>query len=229
VVRLVSITVAGAAPASDESSPDFPFQPFPRAAATAFGRARLNGHLTPREACLRPWHGVKGRAAGAAHGMIPHVGSTENGAGARRLDAAEWAGYLLVTPLVLCLAGVGLLPSYAAQEFAERAAIAWGAVLLAGAGAVHWGLALAGRLSPPRAGFGGALAAALAAAAGLLVGGQRGLALLVIGGGGFWLYEHRALGGQLPPAYLNLRRHVALASGLLLALIMFVSDAAGLG
>lgn len=156
------------------------------------------------------------------------MGSTENGAGTTRLDIAQWSGYVLVTPLVLCLAGVGLLPSYAAQELAQRAAIAWGAVLLAGAGAVHWGLVLAGRLSPPRAGFGGALAAALAAAAAVLVGGQRGLALLVVGGGGFWLYEHRALGCQLRPAYLALRRHVALASGMLLALIMFVSDAAGL-
>jgi hypothetical protein len=156
------------------------------------------------------------------------VGSTENGAGTTRLEVAEWSGYLLVTPLVLCLAGVGLLPSYAGQELAQRAAIAWGAMLLAGAGAVHWGLVLAGRLSPPRAGFGGALGAALAAAAAVLVGGQHGLALLVVGGGGFWLYEHRALGSQLPPAYLALRRHVALASALLLALVMFVSDAAGL-
>jgi len=156
------------------------------------------------------------------------VGSTENGAGTTRLDIAEWSGYLLLTPLVLCLAGVGLLPSYAAQELAQRAAIAWGAVLLAGAGAVHWGLVLAGRLSPPRVGFGGALAAALAAATAVVVGGQRGLALLVVGGGGFWLYEHRALGAQLPPAYLALRRHLALASSMLLALVMFVSDAAGL-
>jgi len=156
------------------------------------------------------------------------VGTTENGARTTQLDVAEWSGYLLVTPLVLCLAGVGLLPSYAAQQLAQRAAIASGAVLLAGAGGVHWGLVLAGRLSPPRAGFGGALAAALAAAAAVLVGGQRGLALLVVGGGGFWLYEHRALGCQLPPAYLALRRHMALASGMLLALIMFVSDAAGL-
>jgi len=157
------------------------------------------------------------------------VGPTENGAGTTRVDGAEWTGYVLVTPLVLCLAGVGLLPDYPAQELAERAAIAWGAVLLAGAGAVHWGLALAGRLSPPRVGFGGALVAALTAAAAILAGGQRGLALLVVGGGGFWLYEHRVLGPQLPAAYLSLRRHVALASGLLLALTMFVSDAAGLG
>ena len=154
---------------------------------------------------------------------------TENRAGATRLDTAEWSGYLLLAPLVLCLAGVGLLPAYAAQELAQRAAIAWGAVLLAGAGAVHWGLALAGRLAPQRRGLAAALAAALAGALAVVVGGQHGLALLVIGSGGFWLYEHRSLGAQLPPAYLNLRRQVALAGGILLALTMFVSDAAGLG
>ena len=55
-----------------------------------------------------------------------------------------------------------------------------------------------------------------------------GLALLVVGCGGFWLYEHRGLGAELPPAYLNLRRQLTLATGILLALTMFVSDAAGL-
>lgn len=153
--------------------------------------------------------------------------STQNGAGATPLDTADWTGYLLVAPLVLCLAGVGLLPAFAAQELAQRIAIAWGAVLLAGGGGAHWGLALAGRLSHP-AGIGAALAAALAAATAVVAGGQRGLALLVVGSGGFWLYEHRARGHELPPAYLSLRRQVTLASAMLLALIMFVSDAAGL-
>ena len=49
----------------------------------------------------------------------------------------EWAGYLAVAPLLLCLAGVGLLPSYALRELAQRIALAWGAVLLAGVGALH--------------------------------------------------------------------------------------------
>ncbi|HYB33787.1 MAG TPA: DUF3429 domain-containing protein [Steroidobacteraceae bacterium] len=157
------------------------------------------------------------------------MGSTENGAPATRRDPlAEWTGYLLVAPLVVCLAGVRLLPGYAAQELAQRTAIAWGAVLLAFTGAVHWGLALAGRLPWPRAGLGGALIVPLIGAAGVVVGGQHGLALLVAGFGGFWLYEHRALGALLPPAYLSLRRHVTLAACILLAVIMFVSDAAGL-
>jgi hypothetical protein len=157
------------------------------------------------------------------------VGSTENGAGTTRLNTAvEWVGYLGVAPLVLCLAGVGLLPSLAWQELAQRAAIAWGAVLLASVGAVHWGLALAGQLPWEPARIGAALVPALVGAAGAVVGGQRGLALLVVGHGLFWFYEQRVPGKRLPPAYLSLRRQITLATCMLLALILFVSDTAGL-
>jgi Protein of unknown function (DUF3429) len=159
--------------------------------------------------------------------MIGPMGPTENDTPAtRRNPLAEWAGYLMVAPLAACLAGVGLLPGYAMQELAQRSAIAWGAVLLAFTGAVHWGLALAGRLPWPRAH--GALAAPLLGAAGVVIGGQRGVALLVVGFGGFWLYEHRMLGGLLPPEYLSLRRPITVAICVLLAVILFVSDAAGL-
>jgi Protein of unknown function (DUF3429) len=157
------------------------------------------------------------------------VRSAENGAGTIRWHAAaEWVGYLSVAPLLLCLAGVGMLPQYAQRDLAQRTAIAWGAVVLAATGAVHLGLALGGRLPWERARLGAALAPALTAAAAIVVGGQRGLALLVAGCGGFWLYEHRALGAQLPERYLNLRRQLAFATCMLLALTMFASDAAGL-
>ena len=155
---------------------------------------------------------------------------TENDAATTRFNtAAEWTGYLGVVPLVLCLAGVGLLPAYTWRELAQRSAIAWGAMLLAFAGAVHWGLALGGRLPWEPRRIGAALTAALIGAAAVVVGGQRGLAALVVGHGGLWLYEHRALGGELPPAYLALRRQVSFAVCMVLALVMFVSDAAGLG
>ncbi|HEV3182649.1 MAG TPA: DUF3429 family protein [Steroidobacteraceae bacterium] len=154
---------------------------------------------------------------------------TENDTGTTPLNTlAEWAGYLGVAPLLLCLAGVGLLPGYAWQELAQRTALAWGAVLLASAAAVHWGLALAGRLPSARARIAGVLAASLAGAGGVVVGGQRGLALLVVGHGGFWLYEKHSLGSRLPAEYAALRRPVTLAICMLLALTMFVSDAAGL-
>jgi hypothetical protein len=157
------------------------------------------------------------------------VGTAHNGAGETRLaSAAEWSGYLGVAPLIVCLAAVGLLPGYAGRELAQRVAIAWGAVLLACAGAVHLGLALAGRLPWEGLRAGTALAPALVGAAAVVVGGQRALALLVVGHGGLWLYEHRSLGRQLPGAYLGLRRQLALAICMLLALTMFVSDAAGL-
>ena len=154
---------------------------------------------------------------------------TENDTGTTPLNAlSERAGYLAVVPLFLCLAGVGLLPGYTWQELAQRAALAWGAVLLAAAAAVHWGLALAGRLPSARARIAGLLAAALVGVGGVVVGGQRGLALLVVGHGGLWIYEKHSLGDRLPAAYLALRRHMTFAICMLLALTMFVSDAAGL-
>jgi len=75
---------------------------------------------------------------------------------------------------------------------------------------------------------GGALAPLPVAALAVVSGGQRGLALLVVGFGGLWLYEHRVLGAALPPAYLVLRRGLSVAICVLLALTMFVSDTAGL-
>lgn len=161
--------------------------------------------------------------------MIGCMTSREHSAGDARLgSSAEWLAWGSVAPLVLCLAGVGLLPSGTAQEFAQRIAIAWGAVLLAASGALHLGLALAGRQVPERAPLSVALLPLLLAAAAVVLGGQRALALLVVGCGGFWLYEHRALGSHLPAAYLSLRRQLTLASCMLLTLTMFVSDTAGL-
>ena len=157
------------------------------------------------------------------------MGLTEDDTGTTPLNTlSERAGYVGVAPLVLCLAAVGLLPAYAWQELAQRAALAWGAVLLAAAAAVHCGLALAGGLPSGRSRVAGLLVAALVGAGGVVVGGQRGLALLVVGHGGFWLYEKHALGSRLPAAYLALRRQVTFATCMLLALTMFVSDAAGL-
>jgi Protein of unknown function (DUF3429) len=142
--------------------------------------------------------------------------------------ALEWAGYACVAPLLLGLAGVGLLPEYAARELAQRGTLAWGGALLAFTGAVHWGLALGGRLPWPAKWLATALVPAVCAAAAVTIGGQRGLALLVVGFGMFWLYEHRVLGAQLPPAYLHLRRQLSVAICVLLAVTMIISDANGL-
>jgi hypothetical protein len=142
--------------------------------------------------------------------------------------AAERAAYLCVVPLALGLAGVAVLADYPARELAQRATIAWGAALLAFSGAVHWGLALGGRLPWRAVTLAGALAPLAIATLAVLGGGQRGLAALVVGFGGLWLYEHRGLGAALPPAYLALRRTLTIATCVLLALTMFASEAAGL-
>jgi Protein of unknown function (DUF3429) len=147
---------------------------------------------------------------------------------ARPAPAAQLLGYLALAPLLACLACVALLPRYTGRELAQRGAIAWGAVLLACGGAVHWGLALAGRLPSTPARTAASAAPAIVAAVAVLVGGQRALALLVVGVGVFWLYEHRSLGTLLPPAYLSLRRNLSVATATLLALTLIACDAAGL-
>lgn len=142
--------------------------------------------------------------------------------------ALEWASYACLAPLVLGLAGVGLLPDYAARALVQRGTLAWGGVLLAFTGAAHWGLALAGRTTWRAPAIAAALVPAVCAACAVTLGGQRGLALLVVGFGMFWLYEHRVLGAQLPPAYLGLRRQLSVAICVVLAMTMIISDTTGL-
>jgi Protein of unknown function (DUF3429) len=142
--------------------------------------------------------------------------------------AAEILAYLGIVPLVLCPLAIAFLPEYGQRFIAQQVAIAYGAVVLAALGAVHWALALGGRLAFT---VGRALGAALPAGCGVaavLLGGQRGLALLVVALGVFWLYEHRGIGEQLPEDYLQLRRNLTLAGCFLLAITMILSDSAGL-
>ena len=152
----------------------------------------------------------------------------EGGAVSRLNTTAEIVSYAGVVPFVLCLLGVALLPSYGQRELAQRIAIAYGAVVLAFIGAVHWGLALAGRMTWRPVRVAGSIVPAPLGVAGILLGGQRGLALLVVGFGVFWLYEHRSVGAELPAAYLSLRRNLSLVVCTLLALTMILSDSAGL-
>jgi hypothetical protein len=152
----------------------------------------------------------------------------EGGTVWRLNTTAEIASYAGMTPFVLCLLGIALLPNYPAREIAQRIDISYGAVVLAFIGAVHWGLALAGHLSWRPVRVGGAIVPALIGAAASVLGGQRGLALLVVGFGVFWLYEHRVVGNELPAAYLSLRRNLSLAVCALLAVTLILSDKAGL-
>jgi hypothetical protein len=154
--------------------------------------------------------------------------NTQGGAVSRLNTTAEAVSYAGVVPFVLCLLGVALLPNYGLRELAQRIAISYGAVVLAFVGAVHWGLSLAGTLGWRPARIAGSILPALVGAAATVIGGQRGLALLVVGFGVFWLYEHRSVGTELPAAYLSLRRNLSLVVCTLLAITMIISDTAGL-
>jgi Protein of unknown function (DUF3429) len=142
--------------------------------------------------------------------------------------AAEIAAYLGIVPFVACPLAMAMLTSYTLRLLAQEAALAYGAAVLASLGAVHWGLALAGRLSWTPQRIVGAILPGLCAAASVVLGGQRGLALLVVGLGIFWLYEHRGVGDELPGDYLKLRRNLTLAGCCLLAVTMILSGSVGL-
>jgi hypothetical protein len=141
---------------------------------------------------------------------------------------AELIAYAGIVPLLVCPLAMVLLPSYALRELAQQFALAYGAVILAAAGAVHFGLALAGRIPWRAARIAGAMLPALGASIAVVLGGQRGLALLVVSLGLFWLYEHRRVGTELPESYLRLRRNLSLAGCSLLAVTMILSDYVGL-
>ena len=142
--------------------------------------------------------------------------------------AAELVAYAGIVPLAACPLALVFVPSYSLRLLAQQSAIAYGAVVLSVLVAVHFGLALGGRLSWTAERLVAAVLPGLCAAASVVVGGQRGLALLVVGSGIFWLYEHRRVGDELPQDYLRLRRNLTVAGCCLLALIMIVSDSVGL-
>jgi hypothetical protein len=142
--------------------------------------------------------------------------------------AALWSGYAGVAPFLACLAAVLWAPQPQWQAFAQQAAIAYGAVILSFVGALHWALALAGRLPGDARTIIASVLPSVAAAAAVLLDGQRGLALLIVGFGAFWIYEHRQWSHRLPDDYLALRRRLTLAVCATLALTLFASDSAGL-
>jgi hypothetical protein len=127
-------------------------------------------------------------------------------------------GYGGVLPFVACVLGIALLEG-SAREFAARALLAYGAVILSFLGAVHWGLVLRAPGERAVARLVASVLPSLIAWAALLLPAGRGLTLLAVGFGGFWLYEHRVVGTSLlAPAYLGLRRQLTLAVCALLGL-----------
>ncbi len=142
--------------------------------------------------------------------------------------AAELVAYAGLAPFAACPVAMAFLPDYGLRLLAQQVALAYGAAVLASVGAVHWGLALAGRLKWTPLRIAGAVLPGACGAASVALGGQRGLALLVVSLGLFWLYEHRSVGEELPPDYLSLRRNLTVAGCCLLALTMILSDSVGL-
>ena len=142
--------------------------------------------------------------------------------------SAELCAYLGLVPLALAPLGIAFLPSYTGRELSQEIALGSGAVVLAALGAVHWGLALGGRMAWRPLRILGAVLPAVFGAISIAIGGQRGLGLIVVALGLFWLYEHRVVGDELPGAYLRLRRNLTLAGCLLLFVTIIVSDKVGL-
>lgn len=141
---------------------------------------------------------------------------------------ALWSGYAGVLPFVLALLGVWLAPEPTWGRLAQQGALAWGAVILAFIGALHWAFALAGRLPATGAVITAAVLPSVVGAAAVLIDGQRGLALLIVGFGLFGIYEHRRWVDALPAEYFALRRRLTLAVCASLTLTVFASETAGL-
>ena len=143
--------------------------------------------------------------------------------------AVEWVAYAGMLPFLLALVAVAMAPGLEQRELGQRLALGYGAAILSFIGAVHWGLALGGRWSWSVSVILGAILPAVAATLALLAGGRRGLGLLIVAFGLFWLYEHHWRAAQLPADYLALRRNLTLLVCTSLVLILFAAERAGLG
>jgi hypothetical protein len=127
-------------------------------------------------------------------------------------------GYAGLLPFVACALATALLDGEA-RSFAVQALVAYGAVILSFLGAVHWGLLLRAGEPHVQSQLAVGVVPALAGWVALLLPEREALALLIVAFGGFWLYEHRAVGSRLlPPDYLSLRRSLSLAVCALLTL-----------
>jgi hypothetical protein len=143
-------------------------------------------------------------------------------------NAALYSGYAGIAPFVAALLGVWLAPDPSWQRLSQMGALAWGAVILAFVGALHWGFAIAGRLPATGTVITASVLPSVLGASAVLLDGQRGLALLIAGFGLFGIYEHRRWADSLPAEYLAMRRRLTLAVCASLTLTLFASETVGL-
>ncbi len=122
----------------------------------------------------------------------------------------------------LAVCGVRPWSSLVASERASCAGVGRGDSRLRIGSAL--GAALAGRWPWTASIVLGSTLPSVLAAAAVLIGEGRGLALLVVGFGLFWLYEHRQHQQDLPADYLALRRNLSLTVCVLLAMTAVALD-----
>lgn len=141
-------------------------------------------------------------------------------------SGARWAGYLGLLPFVFAFGLVAAGASRGMAPLGLQIATAWGAVILTFIAAVHWGLALAGRLPWSITTLVGSTLPSVVGAAAVITTGEKGLAILVAGFGMFWLFEHRTYAERFSEDYLDLRRILTIGVCTLLVLTAFASSGA---
>ncbi len=134
-------------------------------------------------------------------------------------------GYAGLLPFAAATLGSVLLDGEH-RALSLRALIAYGAVILSFLGAVHWGLVLRATGGEASRALVVGVVPSLVGWVALLLPDRHALALLLVGFGAFWLYEHRIAGeAQLPRDYLDLRRKLSLLVCSLLAVASLFSGA----
>jgi hypothetical protein len=134
-------------------------------------------------------------------------GATDGAPGSALPSPALWLGLAGLLPFIGCT--VLVLGGGPFAGLAEDALAAYGAVILAFLGAVHWGLALAAPGDPAaaRARLTLGVLPALAGWAALLAPNWIGFGVLVAGFAATWIAEEAAArSGRLGAGYLRLRR-----------------------
>ncbi len=125
-------------------------------------------------------------------------------------------------PFALC--GYGAVAGY--DDRAAQALAAYGAVILAFLGGVHWGFALpepSGRAERARLGLGvvPSLIGWVALLLVIAVGAEAGLALLLVGFAGLTVVESRAAkAGLMPAGYMSLRYGLSAGVMTILAVVL---------